>query len=311
MPPDPQWLLTALFTPALFAGVCLTLAALLARHRSRPATAAAVWSGRSSARGVGVRIAWALALGVSFPWGAAVTLGWPPLPPPTAEGWLILAVPAICLMEILLGWSQHPWLRILRGLLRLLLLAGLIPLLNQANLRYHWSAAQAAAWIAGLVVGLWIMLGVMLPLERRAGRDLPLSWALAAAAAAVCIGLSNSATLSQAGLVIPAILCAGAIALLLWGNGNTAARGLTVPALTAYAGLLIVATFAFDGLTYLNAALLAVAPFAAWLAQLPAVQRRHRLVQALARLAAVAGVCAAPVVMSALRFTAEASQGPW
>ena len=225
----------------------------------------------------------ALALGYA---AAYVTLmSWPPFPANTAAQWLTyLALLAGVAALAEAWWSSKTWLR--WGIW--ISLGGLAAWMQfRAMAEYTWSAAQAALWIGGLALATAGLCAVLDKLaERRKGASMPLVLWLVVSMASAALVLTGSALLGQLAGSIAGMF--GAATLLAWWAPSI---GLNCGAMTVF-GLLYVALLAqghlYSELPFSSAALLYLAPFAAWLGETDRVRAMRAPRGVLARMGLVA-----------------------
>jgi len=247
-------LFSPILIPAVIAGVCWLISWRLWNRRHLASRGH--WGG-------------ALALALGYAAGYRTLMGWPPFPANTAVQWLVylaLLAGAVALAEPL--WRKKSWLRFAVWLG----LGALTAWLQfQALVEHTWTTSQAIQWIGGLALATAALCAALDALaERRAGASLPLAFWLTAAVTSGVLLLTKSALLGQLAGSLAGIFGAAAV-LAWWAPGIRLSRG----AMTVF-GLLFVALLSqghlYSELSLLGAALLYLAPFAAWLGEVGLVK---------------------------------------
>jgi hypothetical protein len=265
-----------------------------------PACAVAFWI----VRGIGGKsdpsrsAAAAVGLGMGYLTGHLRILGPPPLPPVDTTQWLFYVV--------ILSVAAGLW----RGIgARWGTLAAAIPAagLLSATLRpmwtYHWGGGEAAIWGAGLFAALLLL---WLSQDRLAsvspeGPQQSLVFLWVALAVSAVLGLSATALLAMLAAALAVGL--GVLALISFFS-RVPSGGWRLVAFAVLAGLLLNGLF-YAQLTGWNAALLAVAPAAAWLSRAPWIRRQGPWVRIAAALLAVILVTVPAVADAALAYLRE------
>ena len=259
-------LLEGVLAPAVLAGLLLALG-WRAWRREAPGDAR-----RREAPGVDGRWIGGPALAFGFGLTFYFLSGWPasPLPdsPRTPTGldwlaWLCLPVGLLLALEGRLGRRRH----LLRGLVAVVALR--LVLTNAfANI---WEPGEGWLWLAGLTILLLLQWAALARATRRPGASGPLLLWILATGLAVLAGLTGSARIGQLSGGLAAGL--GAALVLAWWRPRLALEG-------SGAGLVIVLLFGLGLNAYffsytegLDVALLAAAPFAALVAELPPLKR--------------------------------------
>jgi hypothetical protein len=261
-------------------------------------------------------LGWVLGIAAAFvagAWGLGMDLRWPPV-----DDWqrfMMIVLPATVLAEGIAAFPQVP-----RGLARLLragvaAAAGRILLHDSIYLKSagdfdlgQWTAEQTyqnLAILAGTLLAVWGLLGLLLHLVP--SRCVPLALALTCAGAAPAIMLSSSASSGQLPLVVAAALIAATAASLLLPTPITGTAPIGIAIVTLFA--LLVRGRYFADLTTTDAALLFFAPLLCWVMILPPIRKLRPLLRG--------GLClllvAIPVAIAGFReFQAsnERSQPP-
>jgi hypothetical protein len=217
----------------------------------------------------------AIGVGVGFLVGCLIlglTPHWPPRE--DVDRWLLFLLPAVIGAEAISAVApRRKWLAwLVRGLVAIaagrILLHGTIYIAELPGATRKWSVAEAWLYLAGMAAALAAAWVLILWLANRApSRAVPLSVALASAAAAVTIMLSGYATGGQMGLPLSAALAAVTMASLALPKSTHLYGALGVGIVGLFA-LLVVGRF-FGELTTARAALLFLAPLGCWVVELP------------------------------------------
>ena len=269
-----------------------------------------VWPWRTGAD-VRAGIAWAVAPAAGFAWGFIHTNGWPRF---NGLEWtesqdllLIVLMPAVMIVTALSSLAKVPgWLT---WALRWLLCAGTAPLLLQPELRGAWTAPEATGWIillAGLLAAMWWSLHRLAC--RCSGAPIPLVFSIVSLATGATIFLSDSFSVGQLGLSFGAAVAGAALTVLIAGR-SLPAQGAVDFCLVILFGFWLSSVFA-DTLTRTNAALLALAPLAAWAGQIPALVRSGRWKAEVVRFLGVGTPIAAALILAA-RALARSMEGSY
>ena len=293
--PSPHWLTFGFAIPALIGAVLMLLI---------------VWPWRTGA-GVRAGIAWAAAPAAGFAWGFIHTNGWPRInrleSTESQDLLLVVLVPAVMIVAALSSLAKVPaWLT---WALRWLLCAGTAPLLLQPELHGVWTATEATGWIillTGLLAAMWWSLHRLA--RRCCGAPIPLVFSSVSLATGATIFLSDSFSLGQLGLSFGAAVAGAAFTILIAGR-SLPARGAVDFCLVILFGFWLSGIFA-PALTPTNAALLALAPLAAWAGQIPALVRSGRWKAEVVRFLAVGTPIAAALILAA-RELARSMRGPY
>jgi hypothetical protein len=202
----------------------------------------------------------AVALGIGYAGGHAMTAGWPTFPPSEATQWL----PFFALAAMLLG-VLDALLRpagSLRALIWIFFCAGLLRLFLKPKFQYGWSLPEGVLWIAGLAVGMLVLASSLDAAVRRdTSISSPLILTIVACGTGVALMLSGSMLLGQLAMVLAAALGAiVAVALLL--PKAVEGRGV-VPVAVALLASLWLSGYFYSDLPLASALLLAAASFPA------------------------------------------------
>jgi hypothetical protein len=163
-------------------------------------TLAVVWAlsrGRDARVGGWPAVGWALGVGLATFAALLANTGLPPWKPIESTHWLVMAVlPGALLVSLLGAWKKMP--RPVLMALRVLVAAGIAPVLLQPMLRYSWDSPEATAWLGGLGLGALLIWGLMHLNVTWYGGVSPL-FVLGATAAglAACTVMSGSVTAGQ------------------------------------------------------------------------------------------------------------------
>jgi hypothetical protein len=139
--------------------------------------------------------------------------------------------------------------------------------------------------------------------RRSPGASLPIALALAVGGASIAIMLSAYLTGGQAGLPLSAALLGASIVALVMPDAARSVAPIGV-AVVGLASLLVIGRF-FGELRTDHAVLLAAAPLAAWIPELPRLRRLPPRGQGLLRVALVGLVVSGAVADAARRFAAK------
>jgi len=275
----------------------MLLARLLLDTLVFPALACAVTF--SIVRGIGGKsdpsrsAAAAVGLGMGYLTGHLRILGLPPLPPVDTTQWLFYVV-------ILSAAAAGLW----RGigarwgtLAAAIPAAGLLGVTLRPMWTYHWGGGEAAIWVAGLFVALlllWLSQDRMASISPE-GPQQSLVYLWVALAVSAVLGLSATALLAMLASALAVGL--GVLALISFFS-RVPSGGWRLVAFVVLAGLLLNGLF-YAQLTGWNAALLAVAPAAAWLSRAPWIRRQGPWVRIAAAMLAVILVTAPAVAEAA------------
>lgn len=220
------------------------------------------------------RLPWAAApaLGLGYLAGHWGILGWPSFPPPAAEDWIVVLVTAAVGLGVLEAlWTSAPW--VARWLLRGLLVAAVVGLVQRPMVQWTWTTGQSVAWGLGVGVALAVMWSSIEALAgRRPGASLPLVLVTVTAGSAVVLGLSGSARFAQQAGALAAGL--GVVVVVSWWRPTLSWARVLPPVVVVVWGVLWQAGHLYADLATLPAVLLAASPLAAWLGEISVVTRR-------------------------------------
>lgn len=257
-------------------------------------TAAAVgwqlWRRGSPTPGSGWHGAAPLAFGLAMYVGSVGLLGFGKFPPVVAEGWLrLVALGAAVLAGVAAAWSAGAPVR--WGVAVLCAgAAAALPFWAYLT-REHGSVLGWAivAGLAAVIVALWAALEPLA--ERAQGWVVPAGITAWATLASVALAGSGSVTLGhQAGMLAAA---AGPWIVAGWLRPDlTLSRGAMAVAVSLLGGLLILGRL-FSDLPTAAAVLVAIAPAALWLHELPAVKSWNPWLRAFVALGAMVTLAAA------------------
>lgn len=285
---QPIWALTGLVLPGL---VAFVVAMIIARP----------W--RKACSPLAVSRAWAVALLLALPIAFVATFGVPKKPIVAVDVLVIIALvgAALQLVDGLAFWRKA-FARVSRFAISI----AMVPLLMVVYFKVHWSLMESLIGFSCLIaasVGISLLMR-MLANGQRAGRDL-------AVVLAMCFGVTGMANMmsdwengGQLSLSVAAMIVGGGIAIW-FVPCHAAAKGLCAVLIPLYLGLILIGHF-YNGLIGWQAVLLAIAPLAAWTAEIPAFKNRTpHLVHAAVRLVVVAAILAAGFVPALFTFTKE------
>lgn len=251
-------------------------------------------------------LAWAIAVCVAYAAGHLAIESWPGTPL-VAQDWLFMAVlPAALLAACISARSGTPaWLT---WMLRAVIAFAAPPLLMQSYLRYTWSAGEAAAWIVGLGAVTLVVWASQSALERREpGPSLPISLLLVVFGIAITIMTSGSQSVGQLAFALATAL--GGVGLVsLFLPAKQPAMGSSAVVWPVAFAILMLGRF-YASVTDLHLALLALAPLAAWLAEIGVIHKR-RTIAAIVRVIAVAIPVGVVLTQAALRFAQKWNETP-
>ncbi len=224
-------------------------------------------------------IGWFMSIGLATLIGLLSLTGLPPWKSIESKHWLVMAVvPAAFFVALIGSIPKTP--KVLTWLLRVLVAAGVAPVLMQPMVRYNWSVSEAAGWLGGLgatILAVWILMHLYT--VRYGGRAPLFVIGATAAGVAACTFASGSITAGQ---------LTGSFAVVLGGAWLATSRSKTCthagPALTDLTiplllGLLI-NSWAYSWqmqhepwASRVVAILLVVAPLGLWADRLPWLKR--------------------------------------
>jgi hypothetical protein len=214
---------------------------------------------------LGKRDAWmgAVALGLGYTGGHAMTAGWPGLPPADATHWLLYFSLAAMIVGALDAWVSTPnWLR---AVVWALFCVGLLFLLLRPKFQNGWSPVSGVAWLGFLATGMVLLAWCWQGISAREGPAAfaPLVAAVVAGGTSVALMLSGSMLLGQFGMALAAAL-GGSVAVCWFFPDLPFARG-AVPVLTALLASLWLSGYFYADLPAFSALLLFLASGAALL----------------------------------------------
>ena len=199
----------------------------------------------------------AIAVGVGYAVGHAVTAGWPAFPPIEATQWLPYFGIAVTILAVIDTLLRTPGL--VRVVIWFLCSAGILSVLLASKFQYGWSLFIGILWIAGLATA---MLVLTIFLDRVAQRDasisLPLILAIVAGGTGLALMLSGSMLLGQLALVLAGAFGAIVIVGTLLPNAING-RGIAPVSATLLCGLWLSGYF-FSELPSVCGLLLLVSP---------------------------------------------------
>jgi hypothetical protein len=237
-------------------------------------------------------------------WVLGIRPHWPPRE--DLDRLLVWILPAVLIVELLAVFPSMP--RWLVWSMRLGMIAGGARILLHGSSYItdvagpgtsEWSPAETWLIFSGLAAlgtVVWVLLSILA--HKALGSSVPVSLAVATAAAAVTVMLSGYATGGQVGLPLAAALL-GATALSLVLPQSSRATGPVGVAVVLLLSLLVIGRF-FGELTLAHAVLLFCSPLLGWLPELPGIRRLPRWVRGLARVVLVSALVVV-VVMRAQR----------
>jgi hypothetical protein len=202
----------------------------------------------------------AIAVGVGYAVGHAVTAGWPAFPPIEATQWLPYFGIAVTVLAVIDTLLRPPGT--LRAVIWFLSCAGILSLLLTSKFQYGWSLFAGVLWIAGLATAMLVLTTF---LDRTAQRDvsisLPLILAIVAGGTGLALMLSGSMLLGQLALVLAGAFGAMVIVGTLLPNAING-RGIAPVSATLLSGLWLSGYF-FSELPPMSGLLLLVSPIPA------------------------------------------------
>ena len=202
----------------------------------------------------------AIAVGVGYAVGHAVTSGWPAFPPVEATQWLPYFGIAVTILAVIDTLLRPPGS--VRVVIWFLCCAGILSLLLTSKFQYGWSLLVGILWIAGLATAMLVLTSF---LDRAAQRDksisLPLILAIVAGGTGLALMLSGSMLLAQLALVLAGAFGAIVIVGALLPNAVNG-RGIAPVSATLLCGLWLSGYF-FSELPSVSGVLLLVSPIPA------------------------------------------------
>jgi hypothetical protein len=251
-------LVLGVLLPALVSGVVSVLALTVAARRDVRRAIAGSWGA-------------ALAMGAGYVVGHAALFGWPPHPPREPVQWLVYLALAAIILGVLEALVRAP-LPVRWGM-RLALAGTTVWLILRPIVVGHWTPAETAMTVGGITLAL---LAVWFAVDAQAARvtnwSLPAGLLAVLALASLALAFSGSAKLGQLGGVLTAAF--GACIMSGWLLAPPSFwRGATALLFNVYGGLLIAHYFYTDEVPLTSIILLAVAPAAGWIVELPPLRR--------------------------------------
>jgi hypothetical protein len=204
----------------------------------------------------------AVALGIGYAGGHAVTTGWPAFPPSEATQWLpyfALAAMALGVLDVFLRPAGS-----LRALIWILACTALLRLLLQPKFQYGWSLPQGVLWIGCLAAAMLVLASALDSAVRRdASISSQLVLTIVACGTGAALMLSGSMLLGQLAMALAAALGATMVVAFLLPKG-TEGRGIVPVSAALLASFWLCGCFYAD-LPIASALLLGAAPFPALL----------------------------------------------
>ena len=199
----------------------------------------------------------AIAVGIGYAVGHAVTAGWPAFPPIEATQWLPYFGIAGTLLAVIDTLLRPPG--VMRAVVWFLGCVGILSLLLASKFQYGWSLFAGVLWIAGLATAMLVLTSF---LDRVARRDvsisLPLILTIVAGGTGLALMLSGSILLGQLALVLAGAFGAIVIVGMLLPNAING-RAIAPVSATLLCGLWLSGYF-FSGLPPVSGFLLLVSP---------------------------------------------------
>jgi hypothetical protein len=237
-------------------------------------------------------------------WGAAVAItggfaiafyhefGWPTFPPASAQQWLLLLGIPVILVAAIQAFAKSDVLAVILSAIVL----GITPWLMLRKAEFLEPRLWWAWVIAGgaVMAGWW---GAMELLARRGrGGSVPLLIGVVVGLTGLAMINNHSATLGQAAGSVSIPLFVIALAAL-WSRGASLARGGMLATTLLLLGLLLFAHLFLD-MPARDAAVLALAPLALWLGELPGLGKPDSWKRVAVRTVAVLAVIALPAIVT-------------
>ncbi len=216
--------------------------------------------------------AWGGAIGFGMGYLIAHTaaVGWPPLRPVDVTQWLpyvAVAAAGLGLVESL--GMMNRWLR---WGFRFSLSAAAVWLLLRPMFEYRWTVPQGALWLIVLAMAMFITWMSLDTLARQVrGACGPLTILIVAGGGGIVLVVSKVASLGQLSGAVAAM--AGASLVVTWWNGARSLAPGATAVVTILLGYLWLEGYLYGEVPALSAVLLAAAPTAAWIGNLPRVRR--------------------------------------
>ncbi|MCZ6597349.1 MAG: hypothetical protein O7B99_06915 [Planctomycetota bacterium] len=260
-----------------------------------------LWSGSAAGRR-----AWAvpLAIGLGFFVAHGIVIGWPSLLNPVSINQKVAHVAvAAAIWSALEVCASRLGRAVWVG--RLLVVFGAVWWPLGFMREHHWTARESAAWTVVLVAAVAVGWGALEALcRRRHGFSLPLALAVACAGAGGALHFAKSDSLAQLAGALAAAIGAGVI-VARW-RPDLDLSPAAGPIVLVLAVLVLAGRFAAE-LSGPCALLVAYAPLAAWLGELPIVVGRRPWQAALVRVVLVA----APIMLAAWATQTPPSDDPY
>jgi hypothetical protein len=254
----------------------------------------------------GWRMAHALALPAAFVSAHVALWGWPGWQPRLAEGWLC----ALAVGGALLAWVQN---QLRASPAKVILWVALDALALRLFVQARASSFSPIENFGWLGQGTFLIVLVHISLEtlsaRRPGVSLPLALWVWAAGSAAALAATGSLKYGQLAGILAAIL--GAACVAAWIQPRfTLAEGVLNGLVPCLMGTLICGTL-YSDLPLSSAIVLAAAPLALWLIEVPALRGRSGVAGAALRVGAVALPVAVALVLACwpMIFPSEKSKG--
>jgi hypothetical protein len=199
----------------------------------------------------------AIAVGIGYAVGHAVTAGWPAFPPIEATQWLPYFGLAVTLLAIIDTLVRPPGS--VRTVIWFLCCAGILSVLLTSKFQYGWSLFVGVLWIVGLTTAMLVLTSFLDRVARRdASISLPLILTIVAGGTGLALMLSGSMLLGQLALVLAGAFGAIVIVGTLLPNAVNG-RGIAPVSATLLCGLWLSGYF-FSELSSVSALLLLVSP---------------------------------------------------
>ena len=202
----------------------------------------------------------AIAVGIGYAVGQAVTAGWPAFPPIEATQWLPYLGIAVTILAVIDTLLRPPG--VMRAVIWFLGCAGILSLLLAFKFQYGWSLFVGGLWIAGLATAMLVLTSFLDRVARRdASISLPLILTIVAGGTGLALLLSGSLLLGQLALALAGAFAAIVIIGMLLPNAING-RGIAPVSATLLCGLWLSGYF-FSELPSISGLLLLVSPIPA------------------------------------------------
>lgn len=303
MPNDPEWITIAILIPAVLAGGF--------------GIAVRKWLKRE--------VGWAVGVSIAFAASYIIAIHKPNIPPDRAEDWLaVFVAPAVAIMAVLASVFRSRMVSVIPWLARLVITA-LIPWLMlksrmDENILFDqaWSATRTIVWIVGFVaivlIGDLSLRAIINQSVKRNAAPGPILWpwlmmGLVCGAAGLTNIHSYNLTSGQHGLVLSGITLGAAIIAFVAGfkikSGDHSDGPLVVEAAWFILSGILLFGFVYNAkMQWHNIAILAAAPHAAWMGEIPALRRLKAWQNAAARIVVVSVTLATAVVPTGIDYVA-------